>query len=183
MGGDTRKVGVLLLAFDEAHQILKQVSQCEILYNLVWFGSDSTAKSDLITSNSPLEVNHLKLISPLPQTPDTIKYTDLEARYTATTGKAFDIYYAYLNDAAWVLAKSILETGSYNATEVAGVLPNICENFYGASGWCKLNEFGDRAPPPFDIWYYSPGTTASSQSIQAGKYYPDTRTVTWNMMK
>jgi branched-chain amino acid transport system substrate-binding protein len=180
MGGDTSKVGVLLLAFDEAHQILKQVSQCEILYNLVWFGGDSTAKSELILSNSPLEANHLKLFSLLARKPDTTKYTDLEARYVAATGEDFSIYWAYLNDAAWVLAKSILETGSDNATMVASVFPSVCENFYGASGWCRLNEFGDRAPPPFDIWFYAPGTTAASESRLAGTYYPDTRVANWN---
>ncbi|MCX6648835.1 MAG: ABC transporter substrate-binding protein [Candidatus Bathyarchaeota archaeon] len=180
MGGDTSRVGVLLLAFDEAPQILKQVSQCEILYNLVWFGGDGTARSAGILRDSPLEANHLKLFSLLSQKPNSTKYTDLEARYVAATGEAFGIYRAYLNDAAWVLAKSILETGSDNATRVAAVLPSVCGSHYGATGWCRLNEYGDRAPPPYDIWYYAPGTTAPSTSLLAGTYYPNTRATTWN---
>jgi len=181
MGGDTSRVGVLLLALDEAPTILKQASQYDALYNLTWFGGDGTAKSQAIIDNSPLEANHIKLFSLLARSPDSIKYTDLEARYVAATGEDFSIYRAYLNDAAWVLAKSILEIGSDNATRVAAALPGVCEDFYGATGWCRLNRYGDRAPPPFDIWYYSPGTVVPSKSLSAATYYPDTRATSWNM--
>jgi branched-chain amino acid transport system substrate-binding protein len=181
MGGDTSRVGVLLLAFDEAPQILKQASQYDALYNLTWFGGDGTAKSQAIIDNSPLEANHIKLFSLLARSPDSIKYTDLEARYVAATGEDFSIYRAYLNDAAWVLAKSILEIGSDNATRVAAALPGVCEDFYGATGWCRLNRYGDRAPPPFDIWYYSAGTVVPSKSLSAATYYPDTGATSWNM--
>jgi ABC-type branched-subunit amino acid transport system substrate-binding protein len=181
MGGDTSRVGVLLLAFDEAPTILKQASQYDALYNLTWFGGDGTAKSQAIIDNSPLEANHIKLFSLLARSPDSIKYTDLEARYVAATGEDFSIYRAYLNDAAWVLARSILEIGSDNATRVAAALPGVCENFYGATGWCRLNKYGDRAPPPFDIWYYSPGTVVPSKSLSVATYYPDTRATSWNM--
>ena len=180
MGGDTSKVGVLLLAFDEASQILKAVSQCEILYNLTWFGADSTARSANITANAPIEANHLKLYSLLAQMPDSTRYNDLKAQYEAATGKDFSIYRAYLYDAAWVLAKTILETGSDDATRVAAALPSVCENHYGVTGWCKLDEYGDRAPPTYDIWYYAPGATAPSVSALAGNYYPDTRVTNWS---
>ncbi len=183
MGGDASKVGVLLLAFDEAAQILKQVSQCEILYNLVWFGADSTAQSTDIIRDSPLEANHLKLFSLLPQNPsNSTKYTALAARYEEATHEGFTVYRAYLYDAAWVLAKSIIETGSDNATRVAEALPSVCENHYGATGWCRLNEYGDRAPPTFGIWYYAPGATTPSVCLQAGTYNPDTRSTTWNAL-
>lgn len=181
MGGDSSKVGVLLLAFDEAPLILKQVSQCEILYNLVWFGVESTAHSAGILENAPLEANHLQLISLLAQPPNSTKFTTLAARYEEATGKEFTIYRAYLYDAAWVLAESILATGSDDATRVTEVLPSVCENHFGVTGWCRLNEYGDRAPPRFDIWYYTAGATTPSVCLQAGTYDPDTHVVLWNM--
>ncbi len=180
MDGDTSRVAVLLLAFDEAHQILRQASQCEVLYNLVWFGADGTAKSKAIMENSPLEANHLKLFSLLPQEPATSSYAELEVRYEEATGKPFDIYSAYLYDAAWVLAKSILDTGSDDATKVAAALPGVCERFYGVTSWCRLNEYGDRTPPPYDIWFYAPGTTSPSESLLAGTYTPETGETVWN---
>jgi branched-chain amino acid transport system substrate-binding protein len=180
MGGEASKVGVLLLAFDESPQILKAVSQCEILYNLVWFGADGTARSPGILSDASLQANHLKLFSLLTQKPNSTKYTDLAARYEVATGGEFSVSRAYLYDAAWVLAKAIIETGSDNATRVSDVIPSVCENHYGVTGWCRLNKYGDRAPPPFDIWYYALGATAPSVCLQAGTYNPDTRVTIWN---
>ena len=88
---------------------------------------------------------------------------------------------AYLYDAAWVLAKTIHRDGlGQRDYGVAAVLPSVCENHYGATGWCRLNEYGDRAPPPYDIWYYAPGATAPSVSLLAGTYDPDTRVTIWN---
>jgi branched-chain amino acid transport system substrate-binding protein len=180
MGGDTSKVAVLLLAFDEASQILKQVSQCEILFNLTWFGSDGTAKSVNILADAPLEANQVKLFSILPRAPNSTKYSDVAARYVAATGNDFSVYRGYLYDAAWVLAKSIIETGSDDATRVAQVLPSVCESYYGATGWCRLNEYGDRAPPHCDIWYYAPGINAPSVILLAGVYDPDTGITSWD---
>jgi branched-chain amino acid transport system substrate-binding protein len=180
MGGDTSKVGVLLFSFDEASTLLKQVSQCEVLFNLTWFGIDGTARSVKITTDAPLEANQVKLISLLANAPNSTKYTEIGARYVAATGMPFSVYNGYLYDAAWVLAKSIIETGSENATLIASVLPEICETYYGATGWCRLNEYGDRAPPPYDIWYYAPGATAQSVSTLAGTYYPDNGVTVWN---
>ena len=181
VGNNTSRVGVLLLAFDEAQQIIRQASQCEVLYNLDWFGGDGTAKSQAIITNSPLEANHLKLFSLLPQEPDTPRYTELESRYVEATGEDFGIQSAYLYDAAWVLARSILAVGSDNATKVTAALPGVCEVYYGATGLCKLNEYGDRAPPPYDVWFYAPGTTAPSESLLARTYNPDTGVTSWNL--
>jgi branched-chain amino acid transport system substrate-binding protein len=180
MGGDNSRVCVLLIAYDEAARIIKQASQCDVLYNLVWFGADVTAKNEAVIRDSPLEANHLKLFSPLAQRPTSTKYTALEARYVEATGGSFNMNQAYLYDAAYVLARTIIETGSYNATKVAAALPGVCENTCGVSGWCKLNEYGDRAPPPFDIWYYAPGVIVPSEGHIAGDYDPDTGVTTWN---
>jgi branched-chain amino acid transport system substrate-binding protein len=184
VGGDSSKVGVLFLAFEEAPQILKQVSQYEALNNLVWFqGVSQVAVANnwrLLLDYAPSEANHVKLFIPIYQIPNSTKYSELEARYVATTGEPFGIDEAYLYDASWVLAKAILETGTDNATKVTAALPSICENFYGASGWCRLNEFGDRVPPPFDVWFYASGATSQSGKILSATYYPDTKITYWN---
>lgn len=180
MGGDSSRVCVLLIAYDEAARIIKQASQCDVLYNLVWFGGGGTARNGLVIGSSPLEANHLKLFSPLAQVPASSKYVALGARFAEATGGIFNINQAYLYDAAFVLAETIIETGSTNATKVAAALPGVCENTYGVSGWCKLNEFGDRAPQSFDIWYYAPGVVLPSVGSVAGVYNPDTGVTLWN---
>jgi ABC-type branched-subunit amino acid transport system substrate-binding protein len=106
--------------------------------------------------------------------------TELEARYIEATGRPFDVYSAYLYDAANVLAKAIIETSSDNATIVTTALPRVCENTYGASSWLRLNKYGDRAPTPFDIWYFAPGTIKPADIHIAGIYNPDTSATIWN---
>jgi hypothetical protein len=70
-------------------------------------------------------------------------------------------------------------TESQDATKVSAAFPEVCDNLYGVSGWCRLNESGDRAIVQFDIWGYVSGTTAPSVSIVLGSYDPYTRTTTW----
>jgi branched-chain amino acid transport system substrate-binding protein len=178
-GGDANRVGVLLIAYDEASLILKQASQYPALYSVTWFGADRTAQSQAIMDSAPLEANHVKLLSLIAQKPSTSKYVELESRYTAVTHDDFTIYQAYIYDAAWVVAKSILETGSYDAEKAAAILPSLCEDFHGVSSWCRLNEYGDRAPPPYDVWGYAPGIDKPSESYVAGIYTPDTKLMTW----
>ncbi len=62
---------------------------------------------------------------------------------------------AYLYDSAWAIAASVLETRSVNASVVAGVFPEVCSRLYGASGWCRLDQNGDRAALPLDVWFYA----------------------------
>jgi hypothetical protein len=34
------------------------------------------------------------------------------------------------------------------------VLPDIASRYYGYSGWCQLDEAGDRANANYEIWGY-----------------------------
>jgi len=119
-------------------------------------------------------------LSPSPRFTNSSAYVSLESRFVTATSSEFSIYYAYLYDAAMVLARAIIETGSDNATKVAMALPSVCENSFGTSGWLKLNEYGDRSPPFYDIWYYDAGLTKPYSSLIAGTYDPETKTTSLN---
>jgi hypothetical protein len=93
----------------------------------------------------------------------------------------FTVFRVYLYDAAWVVAKSILETGSYDTEKVVAVLPSLCDDFHGVSGWCRLNEYGDRVPPPYDVCYYAPGIGKLSENYIAGTYNPNAKEMTWSI--
>ena len=49
-----------------------------------------------------------------------------------------------------------------------------------------MNEYGDRAAPTFDIWFYAPGVEAGTGTAKAstanvgGMYNPDTKVTTWD---
>jgi hypothetical protein len=59
------------------------------------------------------------------------------------------------------------------------VFPDVCGRLHGASGWCRLNKYGDRAPLPFDVWSYANSTYAKPRLL-AGVYVPDTGIMAWD---
>jgi hypothetical protein len=50
------------------------------------------------------------------------------------------------------------------------VFPHVADRYFGYSGWCRLNEFGDRAPTPYDIWGYGVNDEGEIASILYGSY-------------
>ena len=56
-------------------------------------------------------------------------------------------------DSAWILSQAVLETQfSTSGTDIAKVLRDVAGRYYGYSGWCLLNDAGDREASNFDIW-------------------------------
>ncbi|MEM1986376.1 MAG: ABC transporter substrate-binding protein [Nitrososphaeria archaeon] len=58
-------------------------------------------------------------------------------------------YNAY--DTVWITALSILAAGEYKGETIKAVLPKIAESYFGTSGLCTLNEYGDRVSINFVI--------------------------------
>jgi len=59
-----------------------------------------------------------------------------------------------------------------------GILPDICENYFGASGWMKLDPNGDKETADYDVWAVEEqdGTT---DWRRVGRYIFTTDTVEW----
>jgi branched-chain amino acid transport system substrate-binding protein len=178
--GDTERVGVLLLCFNELSLIATQCEEYTPLYDCPFFGSDGTARSQGGMDDAPEQVNHMRVFSLLTQSPDSAEYNAMEARYEELTHQQFGTYSAYLYDAAWAIVKSVIETGSTDASVVAAAFPGVCENLVGISGPCKLSEFGDRCPSPYDIWFFAPDEGMASSSYIGGVYNPDDEVTTWD---
>ena len=180
-GGDTERVGVLLLSFDEFPVIAQQAQNYLPLYDCPFFGSDGTARSIRGMDDAPQQVNHMRVFSLLSQSPATSKYNALAARYEALTSQPLNTYTANSYDIAWIIAQAVLQAQSDKADDIAPLIMPIAYNTYGASGWCQLNEFGDRVPPPYDVWFFAPGATTPSASYKGGTYDPDTHIMSWDV--
>jgi len=180
MDGEEERVGVLLLSFDEFPVIAQQAQDYLPLYDCPFFGSDGTARSIQGMDDAPQQVNHMRVFSLSSQEPSSSKYTDIRARYEALTSQYLGFYGANIYDAAWIFAKGVLEAQSTDANIVTPLIQRISYDYYGASGWCKLNEFGDRVPPTFNIWFFAPGLSSASASYIGGSYDPDLQVTTWN---
>jgi branched-chain amino acid transport system substrate-binding protein len=80
------------------------------------------------------------------------KWEEWRGRYVAKAGyepyfTAFQIY-----DCMWITALSILVAEKYDGPALVKVLPKVAESYFGVSGWCALNEAGDRAYPNYNVW-------------------------------
>jgi len=178
--GNALRVGMLILSFNEAPVILKQASQFSSVYSIKWFGSDGTALSQRIMDDSPEEGIHVGVYSMLAhQTPSTM-FDNLKKRYEDLTKQQFSTYTAYAYDVGTVITNSMLEAQSLKGDDIAALQTPMALNTFGAGGWCKLNEFGDRAPPPFDIWGFFKGDTKPAVGKVVGTYDNDYKQATWD---
>ena len=156
--------GILLLAFQEAVDILWEVSSPSYpqIYSLPWFGWESTAMRGDILEWTPVQAVHVGLLSPLIVPDYSSKYWDMAERYEPYTEGSYPYYTANMIDAAWIITQTVLETKpsfsaqafSINAVDVMKVLPDVASRYYGYSGWCQLDEAGDRANANYEIWGY-----------------------------
>ncbi len=175
-GGQTQRVGVIMLSFNEIGVILSQASSYPNIYNVHWWGSDGTALSQRAMDDAPTQAIHVGLYSLLSREEISSKYTNLAARYEALTGQQFSSYTGYMYDIAFVMARAVLEAQSTRGTDVIPLIQPICYDTYGAVGWCRLDAAGDRWAPSYDVWGFFPGDGTPCVSKIMAQYDQDTHT-------
>jgi branched-chain amino acid transport system substrate-binding protein len=171
-------VAIELISFEESVTIVSQAADYPTIYNLYWFGSDGTALSSQLCDEAPIHADHLKIFSTMAAPSYSDKYFELNDRYISITSRQLSFYDACDYDIAWIIAKAVLEAQSEEAVDVIPLLSQICNDMFGVSGWCRLNENGDRYSANYDIWgfgYVGPDV----QSIKYGYYDSATGDVFW----
>ncbi|MDH5770444.1 MAG: ABC transporter substrate-binding protein [Candidatus Bathyarchaeota archaeon] len=171
-------VAIVLISLDEADNIIDFAKYYNTLYSLYWFGSESTAKNLNLFKNIPQQVNKLKVFSPLVTQEENDMYEKFAEDYSSIMGKVPDFYTSAMYDACWLYALSIVKTWTAEISYVKQELPSIAENFYGASGWLRLNEEGDRYAVDYEIWGYGLDDGALVNVIY-GYYDAKDGEVTW----
>jgi len=179
-GGESQRVGVVILSFDEIPVILKQAAGYENIYNVHWWGSDGTAKSQRAMDDAPNEANHIGIYSLLSRETTTSRFLEIQKRYETTTAQQFGTYSAYSYDLQFVIMASMLQTQSEAGEDIVSLQAPICMNTFGVAGWSRLDEFGDRFAPPYDVWGFYPGDDKPSVSKIMAQYDPDSQTTTFN---
>jgi len=172
-------VGILVISFSEIVVMANQAIDYSTIYNLTWFGTDGTALVQQLCDDTPEQANHLKIYSTLAAPTESSKYTELNDRYFALTNQPLGYYSACLYDGAWIIASAILHAQCYNPLDVIPLIHDVANNTFGASGWCKLNEEGDRAICDYQIWGYEKGTDGIVRPKVYGHYNGTNHNVTW----
>lgn len=148
------RVAVVLISLDEADNIVGFARNYGTIYGLYWFGSESTARNSKLFKNIPEEVDKMKVFSPLVAQEENEVYIRFAEDYSSIMGEEPDFYDSAMYDACWLYALSIAKIWVSDTSLVKQELPLIAENYYGASGWLRLNEDGDRSAVDYEIWGY-----------------------------
>lgn len=171
------RVAVEVIGREEVGSLISLAVNFPTVYDLKWFGSAGTSKKSLFQSSSE-EAAHLKLFSPVLVQEESDEYFDFAAKYFLLTGGMPDFYTSAMYDAAWIYALSVIETWSTEADLVEQVLADIAEDYVGASGSCRMNEFGDRLDVDHEIGGYSLDD-GQLEITRYGYYDVDTGQVSW----
>jgi branched-chain amino acid transport system substrate-binding protein len=180
------KVGVYAVTFEEITSIMTSATQYPVLSQVKWFGCDGAALSAKVTDD-PVVAN-FSIATGFPATyfaPTTSDILNRVSDYVhSQVGHIPDPYAYGIYDSLWVAAKSIGITQSYNGEAINKVLPTVSNMTFGASGWCALNQYGDRTIGDYEFWqvYLAPATTghlAAFSWYKSGLYTAATDSIAW----
>ncbi|MFQ6123535.1 MAG: ABC transporter substrate-binding protein [Candidatus Heimdallarchaeota archaeon] len=176
------KVGVLHLGFTvDTTALQTSVGEYPEIMNTPWFGSDGhayTAEFLQAEGIRPLavKVRHISTLMGIARNHD--QYYDFSAKYTPRYGAPPGTYESCQYDSFWLLGKAILEASSTNTETIRQILPTVAAQYFGASGWTKLNEAGDRAAANFDIW----AVVSPEESLDPEALFPDPNEIGWEIV-
>jgi len=148
------KVAVVIISFEEAVPFFIEASKYPVLSQVRWFGTDGITKSaalvaDPVASSFAVKVQLWSTMAAPVVTPKT-EY--VKEYVVSKLGREPEEYAYNSYDAVWLLSLSAALSGKYDGEAVKNVLPLVADLYYGASGWTKLNDAGDRAFADFFVW-------------------------------
>jgi len=68
---------------------------------------------------------------------------------------------------------------STSGDDIAKILPSVAWRHYGYSGWCLLNDAGDREASDCDIWGFYRQEDGTAGFKRYGYYHSSTGEITW----
>lgn len=174
-------VGIEVIAFSEYTTMATQCPDYPALYSLVWFGSDGTALGAQIRDDAPEMAVHMQALSTYASPGKNEMFLflyDESMRISNTpvgyyTCAAFDLYHN--------MVETTLMTQSEDPRDVIPMIFPTTYRLWGASGWCKLNEGGDRGTANYDIWGYGwdPEDPEACVNVNYGFFDATSGKVTW----
>lgn len=146
------KVAVACISFDEIVTMQATAADYPALMSVMWFGNDGYVRSDRLREEQG--ENALKVRHPSTYIGITLsdKYEKFKEKFTPLVGYIPGAYACFLYDSIWIVAKAIIEAATTDTEVIKEILPQVAASYFGASGWCALNEAGDRAGGNYYIW-------------------------------
>lgn len=169
LGEETARVydghtAVYLAGFDEVASLLRAADGIPALGSMPWYGSDGVALSAALLADSVAArfAWRVKYANPTLARVETArgKWAPLSAAVRKSIKLEADAFALSSYDACWcaVLARLMAGTDDLEAWRAHFML--TADSFFGATGWGRLNENGDRAFGAYDFWVIRNGGTA-----------------------
>jgi branched-chain amino acid transport system substrate-binding protein len=149
------RVGVLTALAFELITMYNQAVDYTHLNEVTWFGPEATGRNQRIVDDVGWPAVNFRGYSMAMQPAATRLLSYYNDRFFAVNGLVPEHSHINKYDITQIYIKSILETASLDAADITNAFPKIANNHMGISGWCELNEVGDRVPGIFYIWGYA----------------------------
>lgn len=148
-------VGIVFFALTEAPTIITQSVDYPHVREVIWMGTEDIGRRQIVIDDAGEEAVPLRCFGSLIAPTKSYKWVDFEERFYDETGVAATFYRGVLHDVAFTILTGVLETDSLDAVDVIKVYPDICSSYFGVTGWCDLDENGDRKPSMLETWGYA----------------------------
>ncbi len=176
-GADT--VGIAVWSFGEFTAFYSACKSYPALVNALWFGSDGYGRSTTLIEEVP-DCYKTRFLCMIMGTYKSSRFYALEEKYLKLSGgRQLGTYTTHMYDIIWLLCKAILEAGVYDGAAVKEALPKVAEQYFGACGWTKLNEYGDRAESNYELWTIELNATGAPEWVVAATFDSASGKLTW----
>jgi len=148
-------VAVLLAAFSEVVSIFDQAQKYSALSAVKWYGTDGTALNQALIGNeqaAEFSVNAGGFQSTIFGAAETQFRDTVSAKIQAKIGRPPDSYGLAAYDILMVLTRAYLEASGRDLDTLKLMIRQVAENYFGTTGWCGLDDAGDREFAIYDIW-------------------------------
>ena len=170
------KVAIQFIGGSQIVSVFDSAITYDILDDVRWFGSGwssdpaLTDDNELLEFSSTVQFTIVEFTIPSNPTLERIHEHIVEELSRSPIASAYAAY-----DAVWLIGLSMLETQSTDGAKIKNILPDIANNYVGASGDIKLNDAGDLATANYDIWMI-----LDDQWILVGVYDSSTGSISYS---
>lgn len=180
------KVAVVLIAFKEAADLFGQAKGYDSLRQVIWLGSDGTAKLSTIANDieAAAFAQDTLFLNPIFSPAATKNQERIVQKVVQDIGEEPDAYSYAAYDAVWAIALALLDAdpngtpddwvNHVKAKLEQGITTSDEFAAHSATGAFPLNEAGDRATADYDLWMVYNG-----EWVLIGKYYGNENRVEW----
>jgi ABC-type branched-subunit amino acid transport system substrate-binding protein len=177
---EASEIGIFSVSTAKGPVLLSQALEYDILSTVQWFGGGSAGRDQRTIDASPEAALQFRMFSGLQNPPSSEKWAFFEEEFTKVSGLAAGHQDGATADGLWLFALSVLETTSTDAADIVEILPEMGEHYYGYTGWCPFDEYGDRKPGLFTIWGFYEKPDGSVGFTEYASYDYEARNMQWN---